>query len=272
MKRILAFFTAGMLLLGLAGCGENGAESRTIVLKVGASPAPHAEILEAARAELEAEDIFLEIVEFADYVQPNLALDAGVIDANFFQHTPYLEEFNEEHGTELISLGAVHYEPMGIYGGTLTDLSDIPEGTKVGIPNDHTNGGRALLLLEEIGLIKRDPSAGLTATVLDIAENPKELEFVEMEAAQLTLALEDLGFAVINGNYAVQNGLEMADALAIEEADSLSAAVYANIVAVKAGNEKKEGLTVLMDVLQGETVAEYIRNTYYGAAAPMAAK
>ena len=275
MKKFFAILLIGVLTLGLAACGGSAeapaddASAEAITLKIGASPTPHAEILEAAKEELAAKGINLEIVEFTDYVQPNLATESGDLDANFFQHLPYLESFNAEQGTDLVSIGAVHYEPMGIYAGTVTDLANIPEGTKVGIPNDATNGGRALLLLEANGLITLDPEAGTSATKLDIVDNPLNLEIIEMEAAQLPLSLGDLGIAVINGNYAMQNGLKTEDALAIEAADSLAATTYGNIVAVKAGNENAPGLAELMEVLQGPTIAEFINSTYGGAVAPM---
>ncbi len=275
MKKFFAILLTGVLTLGLAACGGSAeapadeTSADAITLKIGASPTPHAEILEAAKEELAAKGINLEIVEFTDYVQPNLATESGDLDANFFQHLPYLESFNEEQGTDLVSIGAIHYEPMGIYAGTVTDLTNIPEGTKIGIPNDATNGGRALLLLEANGLIKLDPAAGTSATKLDIVENPLNLEIIEMEAAQLPLSLGDLGLAVINGNYAMQNGLKTEDALAIEAADSLAATTYANIIAVKAGNEEAPGMAELMEVLTGETISAFIESTYGGAVAPM---
>lgn len=275
MKKFFAILLTGVLTLGLAACGgstEAPAEdtsAEAITLKIGASPTPHAEILEAAKEELAAKGINLEIVEFTDYVQPNLATESGDLDANYFQHQPYLDSFNEEQGTNLVSIGQVHFEPMAIYAGTVTDLSAIPEGTKVGIPNDGTNGGRALLLLEANGLIKLNPEAGISATKLDIVENPLNLEIIDMEAAQLPLSLGDLGIAVINGNYAMQNGLTSDDSLAIESADSEAAKTYGNIVAVKAGNENAPGLAELMEVLQGPTIAEFINSTYGGAVAPM---
>ena len=257
------------MTFGLAACGGSEATDDAaeggVTLKIGASPTPHAEILHAAEEELAALGVTLEIVEFTDYVQPNLATDSGDLDANFFQHTPYLDKFNADNGTDLVSIGTVHYEPMGIFAGTASSLDEITEGAKIGIPNDGTNGGRALLLLEANGLIKLDPEAGITATKLDIIENPLNLEILDMEAAQLPLALGDLAVAVINGNYAMQHDLKVADALAIEAADSLAAETYGNIVAVKAGNENAPGMAELMQVLQGEAVAEFIANTYGGA-------
>ena len=275
MKKFFAILLAGVLTVGLAACGgsddaaTNDDSNETITLKIGASPTPHAEILNAAKDELAEKGINLDIVEFTDYVQPNLATESGDLDANYFQHTPYLEEFNKEQGTHLVAIGKVHFEPMSIYGGTVTDLSNIPDGTKVGIPNDATNGGRALLLLEASGLIKLDPDAGVTATKLDVVENPHNLEFVEMEAAQLPLSLGDLGFAAINANYALQNDLTQDDALATEDAESVAAKTYGNVVVVKEGNEDLPGLAELMEVLHGQTVVDFINNTYGGAVAPL---
>ncbi len=273
MKKVFAILLAGVLTVGLAACGgstdDAATTDETITLKVGASPTPHAEILNAAKEELAAKGINLEVVEFTDYVQPNLATESGDLDANYFQHTPYLDQFNEEQGTHLVSVGAVHFEPMSIYAGTVTDLNNIPEGTKVGIPNDATNGGRALLLLEANGLIKLDPDAGVTATKLDITENPLNLEIVEMEAAQLPLSLSDLGFAAINANYALQNDLTAEDALATEDAESVAAKTYGNVVVVKEGNENLPGLAELMEVLRSQTIVDFINETYNGAVAPM---
>ena len=230
MKKTIAAILAGALCLtALTACGGSKTDSAAAdsssaaagddkTITVGATPTPHAEILNAAKDALEAEGYTLNVVEFTDYVQPNTALVDGDLDANYFQHTPYLEQFNKEQGTHLVAVGKVHFEPMSIYAGTVKDLKDIPAGTKVGIPNDATNGGRALLLLEANGLIKLNPDAGVTATKLDITENPYNLEIVEMEAAQLPLSLGDLGFAAINANYALQNKLTQDDALATEDA------------------------------------------------------
>ena len=270
MKKFFAILLTGVLTLGLAACGgsepaADEAADGAVTLKIGATPTPHAEILTAAQEELAALGVTLEIVEFTDYVQPNLATDSGDLDANFFQHTPYLDQFNVDQGTELVSIGTVHYEPMGIFAGTAKSLDEITEGAKIGIPNDGTNGGRALLLLQANGLIKLNPEAGISATKLDIIENPLNLEIIDMEAAQLPLSLGDLSVAVINGNFAMQHDLDVADALAIEAADSLAAETYGNIVAVKAGNEEAPGMAELMQVLQGEAIAEFIANTYGGA-------
>lgn len=271
MKKFFAILLTGVFTLGLAACGgsEPAADADGITLKVGASPTPHAEILAVAAEELAAQGITLDIIEFTDYVQPNLALDGGDLDANYFQHLPYLEGFNESDGTDLVSIGTIHYEPMGIYAAGEIDLASVPEGAKVGIPVDPTNGGRALLLLEANGLIKLNPEAGIAATKLDVVENPLNLEIVDMEAAQLAKSLGDLDLAVINGNYALLNGLSIEEALAIETADSLAAETYGNIVAVKAGNENAPGLAELVEVLKGEAVATFINETYAGSVAPM---
>lgn len=284
MRNVLALAVTGVLAFGLVGCGGSEApadssntentdgtesESGEVTLKIGASPTPHAEILAAAKDTLAAEGITLDIIEFNDYVQPNLALESGDLDANFFQHQPYLDLFNQEHDTDLVSIAAVHFEPMSIYAGVVTDLADIPEGTKVGIPNDGTNGGRALLLLEANGLIKLDPEAGFAATKLNIIENPKNLEIIDMEAAQLPLSLSDLGFAVINTNYALQNGLNSSDALASETADSLAGETYANVVAVRAGDESRPELVKLAEVLESAEVAAYVNDTFNGEIIPV---
>lgn len=274
MKKFLALLLTGVLTLGVAACGGSDAAtddtaSDVVTLKIGATPTPHAEILRAAEEELAAKGVKLDIVEFTDYVQPNLATDTGDLDANFFQHLPYLESFNPEQGTDLVSIGAIHYEPMGIFAGTAKSLDEITEGAKIGIPNDGTNGGRALLLLEANGLIKLDPEAGIAATKLDIVENPLNLEIIDMEAAQLPMSLGDLSVAVINGNFAMQHDLKVTDALAIEAADSLAATTYGNIIAVKAGNENAPGMAELLEVLQGKTIADFIANTYGGAVVSM---
>ena len=269
LKKVVSVALVAALSVGLlAGCG-GGKDEKDMTITVAASPSPHAEILEVAKEVLAEEGYTLEVKEFTDYVQPNLALDSGDLDANYFQHLPYLEGFNKDEGTDLVSIGAVHYEPMGIYAAEEIDLASVPEGAKVGIPVDPTNGGRALLLLEANGLIKLNPEAGIAATKLDIVENPLNLEIVDMEAAQLAKSLGDLDLAVINGNYALLNGLSIDQALAIEAADSLAAETYGNIVAVKAGNENAPGMAELMEVLKGETVATFIKETYAGSVATM---
>ena len=218
---------------------------------------------------LAEQGITLEIVQFSDYVQPNTALENGELDANYFQHITYMENFNEEQGTHLVSLGSIHYEPFGIYAGKTESLDAIADGAKVAVPNDTTNEARALLLLEAQGLIKLNDGAGLNATKKDIAENPKNLDIVEMEAAQLPKSLQDVDIAVINGNYAIDAGLSVADALAVEADDSEAATAYANVIAVKEGSENNEALKALVDALKSETIQKYITDTYAGAVVPL---
>ncbi len=265
MKKILALAIAAILALAaLAGCSGSGNDPHTIV--VGASVTPHAEILEIVREELKEKGYELEIVEFTDYVMPNTALEDGELDANFFQHKPYMDDFNANNGTHLVSAAAIHYEPFGIYPGKTASLDALQDGAKVAIPNDGTNEARALLLLEAEGLITLKEGAGMTATKIDIAENPKNLEILEIEAAQLTRSLQDVDLAVINGNYAIQGGLSVGkDAIAAEDKDSLAAETYANIIAVKEGNENSEKTKALVEVLQSEEVRAFIEATYDGA-------
>ena len=211
----------------------------------------------------------MEVIEFSDYVQPNTALESGELDANYFQHEPYLLSFNEEQGTHLVSIGNVHYEPMGIYGGKTTSLTDVPDGAKVAVPNDTTNEARALLLLEANGLLTINADAGIKATKLDILENPHNLDIIEMEAAQLPRSLQDVDLAVINGNYAVGAGLSVSNALAKEEKDSLGAQTYPNIIAVKEGNESRPELQKLVEALRSDETKDFIAEKYQGAVEPI---
>lgn len=245
---------------------ETTTEDKTI--KVGASPTPHAEILEQAKAILEKEGYTLEIVEYNDYVLPNTALDTGDLDANYFQHQPYLDDFNKENGTDIVSAGSIHFEPFGIYAGKTKSIEELKEGATVAVPNDATNEARALLLLEAQGLIKLKADAGLSATKLDIEENKLNLNIEEIEAAQIARALPDVDLAAINGNYAIQGGLSVTDALATEEADSLAATTYANIIAVNAGNETSEKVQALVKALQSEEIRKFIEEKYSGAVVP----
>ena len=246
---------------------EASGELETII--VGASPAPHAEILAAAEPVLNEAGYTLKIVEYTDYVQPNLALEAGELDANYFQHGPYLEQFNEEQGTDLVSAGTIHYEPFGIYAGKTASLEELADGATVAVPNDTTNEARALLLLEAQGLLKLKEGAGLDATRNDIEENPKNLEILEVEAAQIPLSLQDVDIAVINGNYAIDAGLKVSDALAVEASDSEAAVTYGNVVAVKNGDENSDKTKALVEALKSDTVKEFIDETYAGAVVPM---
>ena len=207
---------------------ETGEEVELTTIKVGATPAPHAEILEIVKDNLQEKGYNLEIVEYNDYILPNNAVQDGELDANFFQHTPYLEDFNAQNGTTLVDVATIHFEPFGLYAGKTASLEELQEGAKVAVPNDTTNEARALLLLEAQGLIKLKEGVGISATKIDIVENPLNLEIVELEAAQIARTLPDVDIAAINGNYAVDAGLKLSDALAVEAADSLAAQTYGN--------------------------------------------
>lgn len=260
-KKILALTLAAVASLSLlAGCGAKTDEAK--VITVGASPAPHAEILEVAKEVLAKEGYTLKIVEYNDYIVPNQAVESGENDANYFQHITYLNNFNKENGTHLVSVAAIHYEPFGIYAGKCTNLADLADGAKIGIPNDPTNGGRALLLLQEQGLIKLADNVGLEPTKLDIVDNPHNYQIEEIEAAQLPRSLSSLDIAVINGNYAIEGGLKVNDALAVESSQGTAADAYGNIVAVKEGHEKDEGIQALVKALQSDEVKSYIQETY----------
>lgn len=264
MKKLAAvLLCAALALPSLAG-------AETVKIKVGASPTPHAELLKVANEVLKPQGYEIEIVEYADYVQPNMALDAKELDANYFQHKPYLDDFVKEKGVALVSLGTVHYEPFGIYAGKTKSLDDLKDGAVVAVPNDTTNEARALLLLQDKGLLKLKDGAGLTATRRDILENPRKLKIEELEAAQLVRALPDVDIAVINGNYAILGGLKVKDALAAESADSIAATTYANIVAIRKGDEQRPELQALLNALRSDKVKEYMIKTYEGAVLPAA--
>lgn len=265
MKKLVSVLLTGVLALSLlSGCGNKN-ETAATTLRVGATPAPHAEILEVVKDLLAKENITLEIVEFTDYIQPNEAVESGDIDANYFQHITYMNGYNADNGTHLASVAEIHYEPMGIYGGKTASLADLADGAQIGVPNDPTNGGRALLLLQEQGLITLEDGVGLEPTVLDIADNPHNLDIVEMEAAQLPRSLDSLDLAVINGNYAIQAGLDMKDALAIESAEGTAGTAYVNVLAVKEGREEDAAIQALVTALQSQEVKDYIEENYGGA-------
>ena len=268
MKKVISILLVLVLSLGLlTACSSGSADDKTIT--VGASVTPHAEILRAVEADLAAQGYTLKVVEYNDYVLPNTATESGELDANYFQHQPYLTDFNANNDTHLVSVASIHYEPFGVYAGKVDSLDALVEGSTIAIPNDGTNEARALYLLEAEGLIAQKDGIGFTATVLDIAENPLNLKIEELEAAQLVRALEDVDVAVINGNYAIQGGLKVADALAVEDASSDSAQTYANILVVKEGNEDLEKVQVLADALQSETVRAFMEETYAGAVVPI---
>ena len=276
MKKFLALALAAVLTVGVAACssGETTTETtetkETVKIKVGATPAPHAEILEAVKDTLLEEGVELEIVEFNDYVIPNTSTESGELDANYFQHQPYLTDFNAQNGTHLVSVASIHYEPFGIYGGKTKSLEELADGATIAVPNDGTNEARALMLLQAQGLITLKADAGFTATILDIESNPKNLDIKELEAAQLPRTLQDVDLAVINGNYAIEAGLNAGkDALAVEDANSEAAQTYANILVVKEGNENNEAVQALAKALMSETAKEFMNATYEGAVLPM---
>ena len=286
MKKFFTLTLSALLVLTLlAGCGGNdtaatdsadtGSETtseETTVLKVGASITPHAEILEQCKPILEEQGITLEIVEYTDYVQPNTAVEEGDLDANYFQHVNYLNWFNGDYGTHLVSACTVHYEPFGIYAGKVDSVDALQDGDEIIVPNDGSNEPRALLLLQQEGIItlKDGITAASNATVQDIASYNVNVTIREMEAAQLTLSLQDVALAVINGNYALQGGLNAAtDALAIEDSQGDAAQEYANVLAVKEGNENSEAIQALVEALHSDTVRDYINNTYSGAVVPL---
>ena len=295
MKKLISATLAASLALSLAACGssastdsvaassestaassaaaESTAETSELAgttLKVAASPTPHAEILNAAKDILAEQGIDLEVIEFTEYVQPNLVTESGEVDANYFQHKPYLDGFNVEQGTHLVSVGPVHYEPLGIYPGKSSDLENIADGATIAIPSDTTNEARALQLLATQGLITVRDDAGLTATTNDITENPHNIKFEEIEAAQLPRTVQDVDFAVINGNYAMEAGFSVGkDALATEDASSEAAQTYANVLVVKEGRENDPAIQALYAALTSDKVKDYINSTYDGAVVPI---
>lgn len=285
MKKILS---AVAVILALAACSNNAssapaasssvvpsesaassASAETTVLKVGATAAPHAEVLEFAAPLLKEKGITLEITVFDDYVLPNTALDQGDLDANYFQHQPYLDYFNQQNGTDLVSAGNIHYEPLGVYPGKSSDLSAIADGAQIAIPNDGSNEARALYLLETQGLIKVDHSVGYEATKLDVTENPKKLELVELDADKIPAALPDVDFAVINGNYAIAAGVN-GTVLITEDPNGESALTYANIIAVTPENKDNAAVKTLIDVLHSKEVTDFMLEKYQGSVQPIA--
>ena len=266
MKKILSLvlaFALAFTALAFASCGET--DDKTI--RVGASPSPHAEILAVAKDVLADQGYTLEIVEFNDYIIPNTSVESGELDANYFQHIPYLNSFNEENGTHLVSVLNVHYEPLGIYAGKTASLDELQDGAVIAIPNDTTNEARALLLLEANGLITLRESAGLNATVLDIESNPHNYDIQELVAEQVPLALPDVDIAVINGNFALTN--ELGEALVYESADSDAAETYINVLVAKEGNENLDKIQALVEALSSDEVREYIVDTFGEAVVPV---
>lgn len=282
-----SFLLGGAAVLGsfaLTACGGNSATSSSAatsgaatsssasngtVITVGASPSPHAEILKAVEDEIKSAGYELKVVEYNDYVQPNVALSEGDLDANYFQHKPYLDNYNQENGTDLVNAVAIHFEPMGIYAGKSSDIKNVPDGAKIAVPSDATNEARALLLLQDQGVLKLKDGAGLEATKNDIAENPHNVEFVEVEAASVPRTLQDADFGVINGNYALSAGLDTTATLASEGVDSEAAKTYANIVAVRKGEDATEKTKALVAALTSDTAKKFIEDTYKGSVIPV---
>ncbi len=290
MKKFLAFVLALAMVLALAACGGNSGAGNNSgnagnggdaagsndagstggkTVTVGATPAPHAAILEVAKKLMEADGYTLDIKEFNDYVTPNTSLEDGSLDANYFQHVTYMNDFNDERGAHLVNAAGIHYEPLGLYGGKTASLADLADGAKIAVPNDATNEARALLLLEQEGLIKLKEGVGVSATKSDVEENPHNFEFVEMEARLTPTVLQDVDMAVVNGNYAIDAGLKIADALAVESAEGDAAEAYVNVIAVKEGNENDEGIQELIKCLKSDEVKSFIEETYEGAVVPL---
>lgn len=272
--KLSAVALAGGALTTLAGCGstdsgstgsDGGSSSGSTKIVVGASPSPHAEILAQAEDALADAGYELEIVEYSDYIQPNVALNDGDLDANYFQHQPYLDNYNEENGTDLVGAEPIHYEPMGIWSNKHDSLDDIPDGAQIAVPSDATNEARALLLLEANGFLTLEEGAGLSATAENIADNPHNIELVETEAANIARSLDDVDFGVINGNYALSSGLvDEGDPLASETTDSEAAQTYANVIACRNGDEDSDKIKALIDAIETDEVKQFIEDTYKG--------
>jgi ABC-type metal ion transport system, periplasmic component/surface antigen len=276
-KRIALILVLALTMLALAACGGGGdakdakdeGKADTTVLKIGATSSPHAEILEFVKPMLAKEGIDLQITEYTDYVIPNTAVESHELDANYFQHMPYLEDFNKKNGTHLVSAVAVHYEPMGVFAGKTATLDAMKDGATIAVPNDPTNEARALQLLQQAGLIKLKDGAGLQATPNDIVDNPKNIKFFEAEAAAVARSLQDVDYAVINGNYALEAGLKVSDALVVESKDSEAAQTFANIVAVYDGDQNKPAIQALAKALTSAETKKFIEDKYDGAVVPV---
>lgn len=267
MKKLTAAIITGALALNVLGVTAFAEEDTTIT--VAASATPHAEILEQAVPLMEEKGYTLEVTIFDDYIMPNEVVESGEFDANYFQHIPYLDSFNEERGTHLVNAGGIHYEPFGIYPGTKASLDEIEEGDTIAVPNDTTNEARALLLLQDNGIITLKDGVGLEATVNDITENPYNVEIVELAAEQVARVAQETAFIVLNGNYALQAGYSVAsDAIAYETSDSEAAQTYVNVIAVKEGNEELDSIKALVEVLKSDEIKDYINTTYDGAVIP----
>ena len=278
-KKLLSLALATILTAGLVtGCGSSTSSSNQSssqdntqkkTITVAASQTPHSEILAEAAKILEKRGYELKVTVFDDYVQPNNVVESGEFDANYMEHVPYMEQFNKENGTHIVNAGGIHYEPFGIYPGTKKKLDDLAEGDTIAIPNDTTNEARALLLLQDNGLLTLKDGAGLTATINDIKENPKKLKFQELEAAQVAKVKDEVAFVVLNGNYALEAGYSVSkDSIAYEKADSEAAKTYVNIIGVKEGNENSDGIKALVKVLKSDDIKKFINDKYDGAVIP----
>ena len=278
-KELLSLALATILTAGLVtGCGSSTSSSdqsssqdntQKKTITVAASQTPHSEILAEAAKILEKQGYELKVTVFDDYVQPNNVVESGEFDANYMEHVPYMEQFNKENGTHIVNAGGIHYEPFGIYPGTKKKLDDLAEGDTIAIPNDTTNEARALLLLQDNGLLTLKDGAGLTATINDIKENPKKLKFQELEAAQVAKVKDEVAFVVLNGNYALEAGYSVSkDSIAYEKADSEAAKTYVNIIGVKEGNENSDGIKALVKVLKSDDMKKFINDKYDGAVIP----
>ena len=269
MKKLIAAALTGALVLGTVGTTVVFADDDDKTITVAASETPHSEILEQAKPILEKEGYDLEVTVFDDYVQPNEVVESGDFDANYFQHIPYLDSFNEEKGTHLVNAGGIHYEPFGIYPGTKDSLDDLEDGDTIAVPNDTTNESRALLLLQDNGIITLKDGVGLEATVNDIEENPHNVEIVELAAEQVARVADETAYIVLNGNYALQAGYSVAkDALAYEKSDSEAAKTYVNVIAVKEGNENSDKIKALVAALKSDEIKDFINEKYDGAVIP----
>lgn len=268
-KTVSVVLSLALAVTGVAGMSTSVFADEDKVITVAASPTPHAEILAKAAEILAEQGWTLEVEEFDDYILPNEVVESGEIDCNYFQHIPYLESFNEEKGTHLVNAGGIHYEPFGIYPGTKSSLDELADGDVIAVPNDTTNEARALLLLQENGVITLKEGAGLTATVNDIEENPYNVEIQELEAAQVPRVVDEVAFAVMNGNYALEAGyVASRDSIAYEASDSEAAKTYVNVIAVKEGNENNEGIQALVSVLKSDEIKDFINENWEGAVIP----
>jgi len=274
MKKISILIIAILIAGIFAGCGSSansgsstGGDSQA--LKIGASLTPHSELLAQVKPILANEGIALEVVVIDDFVTPNIALAEGSLDVNFFQHLPYLEDYNRENNTDLVSIGMVHYEPFAIYAGRTKALAELPDGAKIAVPNDVTNEARALVLLQDAGLIELEDGVGIKATTQNIKENSRNFQIIEVAAEQLVRSLPDVDIAVINGNYAISGNLSVRDALVVESEQSIAAVTYANIVAARADNQNDPAVLKLISILQSDEIRSYIEDNYAGSVVPI---